>query len=44
MSGPKEGEGERKGKVISLVVVLFGEEDGFWWSNKKKVKEVMFGG
>ena len=40
MAGPKEGEGERKGKVISLVVVLFG---GFWWSNKKKVKEVMFG-
>jgi len=27
--GPKEGEGERKGKVISLVVKLFGEEDGF---------------
>ena len=35
MAGLKEGEGERKGKVISLVVVLFGEEDGVWWSNEK---------
>jgi len=27
--GLKEKEGERKGKVMALVVVLFGEGDGF---------------
>jgi len=29
VAGLKEEDGERKGRVMALVQVLFGEEDGF---------------